>query len=157
MILVTTGASLFRFDRLLLALDGLAAPDALVVQHGPSPVRPAGAHCVAYLPLEELAALVREARLVITHAGAGSILLALTNGRRPIVVPRLHAYGETVDDHQVECARRFARANLVTAVEDLRLLPAALAAMQPAPAATRATELPLVRELRAYVAEAVQS
>jgi UDP-N-acetylglucosamine transferase subunit ALG13 len=68
--------------------------------------------------METLAELIREARVVITHAGVGSILLALTNGKRPLVVPRLRAFGETVDDHQLESARRFDQVGLVRLVED---------------------------------------
>jgi UDP-N-acetylglucosamine transferase subunit ALG13 len=126
MILVAVGASQFPFDRLLRALDALPGGEALVVQHGPSAVRPANARCLRFVPMDTLAELVREARVVITHAGVGSILLSLTNGKRPLVVPRLRAFGETVDDHQLESARRFAQAGLVRLVEDPAELTAAV-------------------------------
>ena len=118
MILVAVGASQFPFDRLLRALDELPGGESLVVQHGSSAVRPTNAQCLKFVPMEKLAELVREARVVITHAGVGSILLSLTNGKRPLVVPRLRSFGETVDDHQLESARRFAKAGLVRLVED---------------------------------------
>jgi len=54
------------------------------------------------------------ARVVITHAGVGSIMLALAAGKKPIVAPRLYRYGEHVDDHQTEIARAFAHAKKVT-------------------------------------------
>jgi UDP-N-acetylglucosamine transferase subunit ALG13 len=126
MILVAVGASQFPFDRLLRALDALPGGEALVVQHGPSAVRPANARCLKFVPMDTLAELVREARVVITHAGVGSILLSLTNGKRPLVVPRLRAFGETVDDHQLESARRFAQVGLVQLVEDPAELTAAV-------------------------------
>ena len=126
MILVAVGASQFPFDRLLRGLDALPGGEALVVQHGPSAVRPANARCLEFVPMDTLAELVREARVVITHAGVGSILLSLTNGKRPLVVPRLRAFGETVDDHQLESARRFAQAGLVRLVEDPAELTAAV-------------------------------
>jgi UDP-N-acetylglucosamine transferase subunit ALG13 len=150
MILVTVGASRFPFDRLIAAMEGIAGGEELVVQHGPSPVRPAGARCVEFMAMDEMAACVREARLVITHAGVGSILLCLGNGLRPCVVPRLRAFGETVDDHQLESARRFASAGLVTLVED----PAALAGVIDAPVepfAHASGEPALVTELRGYI------
>ena len=53
-----------------------------------------------------------------THAGVGSVLVALANGKRPVVVPRRKAFGEAVDDHQLQLGRRFAAAGLVTLVED---------------------------------------
>lgn len=154
MILVAVGASQFAFDRLLRAVDGLAGSEQLVVQHGTSEIRPRDAHCASFLPLHHLAALVSEARVVVTHAGVGSILLSLMNGKRPFVVPRLSAFGETVDDHQVESARRFAQAGLVHLVEDPDRLPDALAlADGPAhevPFGSEETPQ-LVRELRDFL------
>lgn len=117
MILVTIGTS-NPFDRLLRAVDGLAADEEVVVQRGRSAVQPVAARCVDYLPFEELAALVEEARAVVMHAGAGSILLALMNGHRPIVVPRLRRYGEVVDDHQLVLAERLDKAGIVRLVVD---------------------------------------
>jgi UDP-N-acetylglucosamine transferase subunit ALG13 len=122
-----------------------------VVQHGPSEVRPAGARCLSFAPLQTLAELVQEARIVVTHAGVGSILLSLANGKRPYVVPRLSAFGETVDDHQLESARRLEQAGLVTLVKDPERLRSALAEANGNVALAPANEVPLVRELRAYL------
>jgi UDP-N-acetylglucosamine transferase subunit ALG13 len=126
MIFVTTGTC-EPFDRLLRAVDALSIDEELVVQHGFSPVRPRGARCVEFLPFAELVDLVREARVVVTHAGVGTVLTALANGKRPVVVPRRAGAGDAVDDHQVEFARRVAASGLVTLVEDLDELSGALA------------------------------
>jgi UDP-N-acetylglucosamine transferase subunit ALG13 len=156
MILVTCGASQFPFDRLLEAVGSLDVADDIVVQHGPSSIRPDGARCVDFVSLDELTSLVREARVVVTHSGVGTILLALTNGKRPYVVPRLRAFSETVDDHQLESARRFATAGLVTLVEEPGDLATALAALNVEPTwQAEAGELPLVSELRSYIGEVV--
>jgi UDP-N-acetylglucosamine transferase subunit ALG13 len=155
MILVTVGASMFAFDRLMRAVETLTVDEPLVVQHGPAALARPDARCISYMPIEELAGLVREARMVITHAGAGSILLALTNGKRPVVVPRLRTFGETVDDHQLDSARRFAKAGLVTAVEDMADLQRATGCPSPTSIELPTGEVPLVRELRSYVSEVV--
>jgi UDP-N-acetylglucosamine transferase subunit ALG13 len=128
MILATLGTLHFPFDRLLRALDGLAGDEELVVQTRAPGVRPAGARVVAELPYEELAAEIRRARVVVCHAGVGSVLTVLANGKRPVVVPRLARFGEAVDDHQLTFARRLAETGAVTLVEDVGGLPAALAA-----------------------------
>lgn len=122
MIFVTTGTNGAPFDRLLSELDRLAPGERVVVQHGPSARRPAGAECVDYLPFPELSKLIAEARVVVTHAGAGSVLAALGAGHRPLVVPRLARFGEAVDDHQLWFAERLAAAGAVTVVEDPVLL-----------------------------------
>ena len=155
MILVSVGSSQFPFDRLLRAVDALPWQERLVVQHGPSDIRPGNASCVAYVPFERFSELVREARVVVTHGGVGSILLSLAYGKRPFVVPRLRVFGETVDDHQVESARRFADAGLVTLVEDPAALEGALYSNGhggTGVAAVASGETPLVAELRDYLA-----
>ncbi len=93
--------------------------EPVTVQHGPSKIRSHGAQCVDYLAFAEFDALVASARVVVTHAGIGSIAAALAHGRRPVVVPRLRRHGEAVDDHQVSFAHRLEDAGLVTVVEDL--------------------------------------
>ena len=152
MILVTVGASQIPFDRLLRAMDDFAIGEQVIVQHGASSVRPAGASCVPFIPLARLSELVREAQAVVTHAGVGTILLALTNGKRPYVVPRRQMFGEAVDDHQLECGRRFARAGVVTLVEDPTGLAAAIQTRaHDEQVFTRPSEpVQLVHELRTY-------
>jgi UDP-N-acetylglucosamine transferase subunit ALG13 len=76
------------------------------------------ATCVDFLSFDEMVAHVDRARVVVTHAGVGSILLALSRFRRPVVVPRLRRFGEAVDDHQVPLGRRLDEQGLVTFVED---------------------------------------
>ena len=126
MIFVTVGTNEAPFDRLLRALDGFSRDEQLIVQTGASHVRPRGATCIEQLSFEALTDHVRRARVVVTHAGVGSVLVALTNGKRPLIVPRRAEFGEAVDDHQFVFARRFAAAGLVSLVEDEQDLAAAV-------------------------------
>lgn len=159
MILVAVGSSQFPFDRLLQAAAELPRTERVVIQHGPSDVRPAGASCTDFVPFEELANLIREARVVVTHAGVGSILLALANGKKPIVLPRLRVFGEAVDDHQLESARRLARAGVVTLVEEPKQLATAIARARShtlgASLSSSDVPLPLVKELRDYLVKLI--
>jgi UDP-N-acetylglucosamine transferase subunit ALG13 len=132
-ILVTVGTLHFPFERLLRAVDQLPGDEELIVQSRARGTRPARARCVEDLPYEQLVAEIRRARVVVCHAGVGSILTALANGKRPIVVPRLGHYGEAVDDHQLAFGRRLAEAGLVTLVEDPAQLAAAVASPAAAP------------------------
>jgi UDP-N-acetylglucosamine transferase subunit ALG13 len=151
MIFVTTGVTGAPFDRLLRVVDDLPTDEEIIVQHGPSSVRPRRARCVSFLPFAELTHLVDESSLVITHAGAGSVLVALSRGKRPLVVPRLPQYGELVDDHQLRFARHLAAANLADVVEEPEQLPK----MIPLPANSRpmatSTQVQLVSDLSAYL------
>lgn len=154
MIFVTVGTNEARFDRLLVAIGGLGGSERIVAQHGASAVRPARAECVDFLAFDELTELVHEARAVVSHAGVGSILVALSAGKRPIVVPRLKRHGEAVDDHQVALAIRLAAAGLVTVVhEPGRELESALASSALA-LEQRDRPRALLEELRSFLTSA---
>ena len=85
-VLVTVGTNEARFDRLLHAVDGLdLGGEQVTIQYGASHVRPDGAELVDFLPFDELNALTRSSRVVVCHAGIGSVAMALAHGRRPIV------------------------------------------------------------------------
>lgn len=154
MILVTIGTS-DPFDRLLAAVALLPPGEEIVAQCGDSTVRPANARCVSFLGFGELNALIVSARIVVTHAGAGSVITALSAGRRPIVVPRLRRYGEAVDDHQVEFGRSLAAAGLATIVENPSALPAAVESAPTIPAA-RDLDGRLADEISAYLRDCLR-
>jgi beta-1,4-N-acetylglucosaminyltransferase len=127
MIFVTVGSSTIPFDRLLEAVDAIGLEERAVVQHGTSAIRPRRAEHVDFVDYEAFVGLVREARVTITHGGVGSIMTALSQGKRPIVVPRRRRMGEAVDDHQVAFARRAAELRLIELVEDVDHLENAIA------------------------------
>jgi UDP-N-acetylglucosamine transferase subunit ALG13 len=118
MILVTIGTNEQPFDRLVRAAARLEPVESLVVQHGSSREPHGRGRWVDFMTFEEIAALMREARVVVCHAGVGSIMLARRCGKRPIVVPRRLHLGEAVDDHQLPIARRLHAAGIVTLLED---------------------------------------
>jgi UDP-N-acetylglucosamine transferase subunit ALG13 len=151
-IFVTVGTNEARFDRLLRAVETLATDEKIVVQHGSSSVVPANAsRAYDYLVFADLVREMRAARVVVTHAGIGSIMTALSCGRRPVAVPRLVAFREAVDDHQLPVARRLEDTGLVTVVEDLSGLDEAIARAGEEVSVSLAADERLVRELREFV------
>jgi UDP-N-acetylglucosamine transferase subunit ALG13 len=118
MIFVTVGTNEAPFDRLLQGVSALTTTEEIVVQYGASDIRPKRAQLVDFLAFDEVVQNILQARVVITHAGVGSIMVSLANGKRPIVVPRRKRYAEAVDDHQLQLGRRFDAAGLVTLVEN---------------------------------------
>jgi UDP-N-acetylglucosamine transferase subunit ALG13 len=127
MIFVSVGTHEAPFDRLLRTVYELRLDEEIVVQHGPSSVRSELAVEAEYLSFDEVVDYIRAARAVVTHAGVGSVMVALANGKRPIVMPRLHRFDEHVDNHQLELAKRLEANGLVTLVEDAASLAEALA------------------------------
>ncbi len=56
------------------------------------------------VPHGEMLAAVHQADVVVAHSGTGAALTALDAGLCPVLVPRLAAHGEHVDDHQLQVA-----------------------------------------------------
>jgi UDP-N-acetylglucosamine transferase subunit ALG13 len=151
MIFVSVGTNEARFDRLLRAVAELPLDEELLIQHGHSVrlERP-DAELVDFLPFEGMVEAVRSARVVVTHAGVGSVMVALANGKCPVVVPRRKAFAEAVDDHQLQLGRRFAESGLVTLVEDPAGLGDAIARHQRSTPAMPATSS-LAADLSAFL------
>ncbi|HEU0025239.1 MAG TPA: glycosyltransferase [Thermoleophilaceae bacterium] len=118
MILVTIGTNEQPFDRLVRVAAGLGGLESLVVQYGSSREPHGRGEWVDFLSFEELSVRMERARVVVCHAGVGSIMLARRCGKRPLVVPRRLHLGEAVDDHQLPIARRLHANGVVTLVED---------------------------------------
>ncbi len=76
----------------------------------------------------ELIDALTKADLVITHAGAGSLALALKAGKVPVFVPRRAEFDEQIDDHQVELAQWAAENRLAVTVEADKVGPSHLEA-----------------------------
>jgi UDP-N-acetylglucosamine transferase subunit ALG13 len=81
-----------------------------------------GRRLAQWLPASELHEAFRCADVVVTHAGVGSVLAVLRQGKVPVVLPRRAGRGEMVDDHQVELAAMVTEKGLAVAVDadDLR-------------------------------------
>lgn len=102
---VTVGTDArYSFDRLVDWADQwLSAPGrdraTTLVQHGIS--RPARfAESRDFLAHEDMVTNIERAALIVTHGGPGTIFECWRCRKRPIVVPRLRALREAVDDHQ---------------------------------------------------------
>lgn len=105
--LLTIGSEQFPFERALVAVrDSLGDDVDVCWQTGNTPTvgLNLGGDLRDWWPGTELASKAGEADLVMTHAGVGSILMALRAGKCPVVIPRMHELGEHVDDHQSQLA-----------------------------------------------------
>lgn len=132
MILVTIGSSEFQFNRMIRWVDQCLGEipgfrEKVFFQAGVSDYRPRTGTRVGFIGFPEMEKLIREARLVVCHAGVGTVLMSLLNGKNPIVIPRRREYRETVDDHQIVFAEHLAENNLVVYPQSSRELSEALA------------------------------
>lgn len=132
MILVTVGAHTMPFDRLLTAVDAVAATgalhrDELVIQHGASSDLCKASRVFAYCSGSEFDTLLDDADLVITHGGIGTVLTALRRRKHVIAIPRLSRFGEHNNDHQVEICAELAERRALFSSPDPTDLPRLLA------------------------------
>ena len=117
---VSVGNAHQPFGRLLEAVSRVAVrlPQPVIVQHGYTPFDDPACTHVPFLGMEEFIQRVGDAELLIMHAGAGSVIHAVGAGKIPVIMPRRVAYGEHVNDHQVEFAQALAAAGKVVMVEN---------------------------------------
>jgi UDP-N-acetylglucosamine transferase subunit ALG13 len=121
LILVTVGTHNRGFDRLVKAMDELAAAldEPVIMQRGSSAYEPRHAEHFQWTTGQQIERLVEEARVVVTHAAAGSILVALLHDRPLVVVPRLRRFDECIDDHQQQLAAALHAAGKAVLAEEL--------------------------------------
>lgn len=108
MIFVTTGTQA-PFNRLVKVMDALAAElngEEVIVQASGVNFETKNIKVVGFMHPLEYNRIFDQARLIISHAGMGSIVSALTKGKQIIVIPRKAELGEHRDDHQVDSARK---------------------------------------------------
>lgn len=112
MIFVTVGTQL-PFPRLIDAMNALA-PDIgepVIAQTSASDANGAARwralEVRPHLTPPEYEALFTRARLIVAHAGMGSILSAQLWHKPLVIMPRRHALGEHRNDHQMATARHF--------------------------------------------------
>ncbi|WP_202387881.1 glycosyltransferase [Nocardioides flavescens] len=118
-VVVTVGTSEhYGFRRLVERLVAVLPPDVHVTwQTGSTDVSDLPVTARASMPASELVAEIAEADAVIAHAGTGSSLVALEQGKMPLLVPRRSDRGEHVDDHQHQIASDLSSRGLAHVVD----------------------------------------
>jgi UDP-N-acetylglucosamine transferase subunit ALG13 len=105
-IFVTIG-SVFPFDRMIRAADQWAAanPEAeTYAQIGDGRYEPRHMPWIRRLDQDAFLAAMSRARLLVAHAGMGSVITAGQLGKPIVILPRLLDRGEHNTNHQVDTA-----------------------------------------------------
>ncbi|MBX0297773.1 PssE/Cps14G family polysaccharide biosynthesis glycosyltransferase [Haloarcula nitratireducens] len=106
MMFVTVGTRPDGFDRLIRQLDSIAVDfdEPIRAQIGAGEYVPENVEWFRFTSEEEIHELYRTATVVIAHAGAGTLLTALSYGKPIVILPRREQHGDHNDDHQTELA-----------------------------------------------------
>ena len=126
MIFATVGTQL-PFPRLMQALSDLAPRinETIVAQTGFDDHDWPGLEHYPTLSPNDYRTFFQDARVIVAHAGIGSILSAKRWSKPLVILPRKHELGEHRNDHQLATARQIARLKgiyLAWEVEDLEKL-----------------------------------
>ncbi|HEY4283345.1 MAG TPA: glycosyltransferase [Chthoniobacterales bacterium] len=147
LLFATVGVTL-PFDRMIEMVANLKTrgeiAEEVVFQTGIGGFTPDGLEAFETLPFDRVKSYLREADIVVCHGGTGSVITALREGCRTIVVPRMFEKGEHYDNHQSEITNAFAARGLVIPANTLEELASALEAartIQPVSATTNPTGL----------------
>jgi len=118
-VVVTVGTSTeFGFRTLIERLVDIIPPNVDVVwQTGSTDVTGLDIDASPWIPAANLEQQIAASDVVVAHAGCGSALTALTQGKRPILVARQADRGEFNDNHQQEIAARLADRGLAVRAE----------------------------------------
>ncbi len=111
MIFVTLGTQDKPFERLIKAVEEQVIrgniKDEVIVQAGFTKYKSEKIKILEYIPIDEFEKYIKQADIIITHAGVGSIIMALENNKKVIAGARLKQYGEHVNDHQLQILDNF--------------------------------------------------
>lgn len=124
LIYVTTGTNQYKFNRMLdivdICLEVIEGEYQLFLQHGSSDERPMkfkvnGSKFISRKQSEES---YKNARIIFSHCGIGSIYNSLQYNTPTVIIPRLEKYDEFSDDHQLQIAREVQDNPLIFMVDD---------------------------------------
>lgn len=118
MILVLCGTQKQDFSRMIAAVELVANEQEVIVQAGHNDYKSNTMKLFSFVPNETLQLYINEADLIVTHAGAGSIIQALKLRKRVIAFPRLSKYHEHVNDHQLQLASKLAQLGYLLMYEE---------------------------------------
>jgi len=122
MIFVTVGTHEQQFDRLVKTIDEMVKDNRIteevIIQYGYCNYIPK--YCLAekFFSYAKMREYVKNARIVITHGGPSSFIMALQEKKIPIVFPREKKFNEHVNNHQVDfCKSIEGRLNNIIVVD----------------------------------------
>jgi len=160
MIFLTVGTQL-PFERLVKAMDSWCADNpqetvfGQIASVGGDGYKPCNFEWKEFVEPDEFARKYEEADVIVAHAGMGSIISALTDAKKILVMPRRADLNEHRNDHQLATAARFqSRAGIYVIMDETNLAPSLtglLTEAMPVNAASQFAEASLVAAIRDFI------
>ena len=122
MILVTLGTQKQQFTRLLDYIENANIKDEIIVQAGHTKYESKKMKIFDFIDYDKMNEYIKNADLIITHGGTGSIVGPLKKGKKVIACARKSKYLEHVDDHQEQLVDVFAEEGYILKLDEDILL-----------------------------------
>lgn len=124
MILVTVGTHELGFERLVKKMDEIASKsnEEVIMQIGSTKYEPKHTKWYTFIENQKMIEFYNEANVIITHDGAGTLLMILALNKPIIIVPRLKKYNECPYKNKFDLAEALKEMNRVTVVYDIEKL-----------------------------------
>lgn len=128
MIFVTLGTQDKPFKRLIRAVEKQIElgniTEKVIVQSGCTKYtsKQENMKIIDYMPIEDFNKYLEDARILITHAGVGTILQALDKNKIIIAAARKRVYGEHVNNHQEQILDNFSNEGYILPLKSFRKL-----------------------------------
>lgn len=126
LIFVILGTQRFQMNRVIDEIDylvetGKIKKEDIIIQNGYS--QPSKfVKCFQMVGEDQFDEILTKSEVVITHGGTSSIIKALKNGKKTIVIPRKAKFQEHVDDHQKEICDVFKEQGYAEVLDDIKQL-----------------------------------
>ncbi len=124
MIFVTVGGSSHDFSRLIKKVDEIKPnlDEKIIMQIGDTKYKPNHTRFFRYTSNAKINDLYKKSRLIIGHAGIGTIITAYSYDKPMIIVPRQKKYNEHYDNHQLEISKKLEKENIGVVVYNIENL-----------------------------------
>lgn len=130
MIFLTVATWRIGYDRLVKAVDELVSSgvitEEVIAQTGNGSYKPKHMTAMEFCSPTEFRDLIGKARLVISHAGMGTIIETVQILKPLIAVPRRRSLGEVDNDHQFTTAKQLETEGKILVAYEVSELPAKL-------------------------------
>lgn len=117
MIFVTVGTQPNGFLRCLKEVEQLIVKydikEEVIAQIGNTDFKTDKFKIIRFTSENEFKDLIKNASVVISHAGSGALFNSIKEGKKVIAMARLHDFNEMADNHQIELVKKLSESGYI--------------------------------------------
>ena len=104
---ITVGNGEKSFSRLFINLEKFfeLMPQPIIAQCGNTEFKSPKVKTYKFMELGKFKEYISKSKLIICHAGMGTMMQAIQSNKIPVCVPRMAKHDEIINDHQVDIAK----------------------------------------------------